>query len=76
MLLAATDVNDAVAVAEKVRLAIANHDFEIERSVTISIGVAQCRATELINSWIMAADALLYQSKSKGKNTVSSRLSY
>ena len=76
VLLAATDVNDAVDVAEKVRLAIANHDFDIERPVTISIGVAQCRATESINSWIMAADALLYQSKSKGKNTVSSRLSY
>ena len=76
VLLAATDITNAVVVAEKVRHSIANHNFGIERDVTISIGVAQCRTTESVNGWIKAADALLYQSKSKGKNTVSSRLSY
>lgn len=76
VLLAATDITNAVVIAEKVRHTIATHDFGIERDVTISIGVAQCRKTELVNGWIKAADALLYQSKSKGKNTVSSRLSY
>lgn len=61
---------DAMAVAEKLRALIANHQFVKGIQLTISIGVAQYRMDESAESWIARADAALYVAKEDGRNKV------
>lgn len=66
---------DATLIAEKTRVLIAGsqvmHDGE-NLSVTASVGVTVAREDDTVESLIKRADDLMYQSKKKGKNCVSS----
>ena len=68
ILLKRTDGKAAVALAEKLRLMVENSDLLPERTVTISLGVAQCRTDDNARSWLKRADRVLYQAKNTGRN--------
>jgi diguanylate cyclase (GGDEF)-like protein len=61
---------------ERVRLAVASLPVEadrrdLERAITISIGIADFRITpdrDPIQSWLQRADAALYRAKARGRN--------
>ena len=71
-------VSDALAVAEKVRLAIAAHPFESAAGplrISASFGVAGCDCGPTaegasVDALIGAADRCLYRSKQAGRNRV------
>lgn len=67
----------ATAIAENLRNTIAGNDFsrttDLTRtrlSVTVSMGVAQCRDNESEDSVFERADVALYQAKENGRNSV------
>lgn len=62
--------DEALAVAEKLRVAVAAHDFGLGRTVTVSIGVAQwCGETDPVDV-VSRADVALYRAKAEGRNGV------
>jgi len=73
-----TQLTDAVAVAEKIRLAIASHAFEIfgvTINVTLSFGVAGYHAVSApddtaVDVLIADAEGCLHRSKEAGRNRV------
>ena len=68
-----TDIEQAAASAERIRKAIEALVVESDGkriSVTISIGITQYRAEELLSSAIARADHALYEGKSAGRNRV------
>ncbi|MCX7219096.1 MAG: diguanylate cyclase, partial [Burkholderiales bacterium] len=67
----------ATAIAENLRLTIANNDFsrttDLARtrlSITVSMGVALCKDKENEDSVFERADVALYQAKENGRNSV------
>lgn len=76
LVLPETDIKEAEAVAEKLRLAIARHSFEHNRQsshITASFGVfAMMPAKEPFtkNEMISFADQAMFQAKKKGRNQV------
>ncbi len=75
LILPGTPLPRAVAVAERLRLAIADTPLELEGgklSVTVSIGVTIFGRNSRLTaeSLIKEADALLYQAKEGGRNRV------
>ena len=70
ILLPQTTVDEALAIAERIRSNVEHTDFS-HRRVTLSIGVASCSA-ELCSSaeLVSAADKALYQAKRLGRNLV------
>ncbi len=68
-----TEIDDAVNVAEKLRLAIANDRIvcrQHEICITISAGVAQYEYGTPVDELIRAADTALYTAKEQGRNRV------
>ena len=68
------DVKQLKDVAEKIRLLIEKSSISVEGKnieVTVSIGVTQARKDDTIDSLMKRADALLYKSKSEGRNRLS-----
>ncbi len=72
ILLLDTDADDARLTAERIREAIARRNRlpESEEALTVSQGVAQCRAGESLDSLIHRADQALYQAKRSGRDRV------
>lgn len=70
VLMPKTDVKNAMAVAEKIRKAIENTEYNIEENVTISIGVSQKEKSEMLDSWYSRTDKALYYAKESGRNCV------
>jgi len=73
-LLPATDVAAAMALAERVRAAVAATPIrhgETALACTLSLGIAQLTGNEPLNEAIARADRGLYQSKAQGRNRVS-----
>jgi len=76
-----TGLADAIAVAEKMRVAIAAHPFDIAGgalSVNSSFGVAgydsiQAQDKASVDSLIACADGCLYRSKETGRNRVTGK---
>lgn len=66
-----TELNSAVALAEKLRVAIAEHSFPFDLKVTMSFGVAEIDAGDSLETIMTRADAALYESKRTGRNKVS-----
>lgn len=64
------DADEAVRLAEKLRVLLAEQPFETVGQVTASFGVAQCRPDDSPQSWIKRADLALYQAKADGRNAV------
>jgi diguanylate cyclase (GGDEF)-like protein len=74
LLLPQTDPRGAAAVAERVREAVARHQFLIEGRrtirITASFGVTAYEARVSAERMLRAADAALYAAKAAGKNAV------
>ena len=70
ILSAQTDLEHAHAQGERLRKIIDAHEFENAGKITISLGVAQFRAGDDIDSLMDRADKALYMAKSAGKNSV------
>ena len=69
----ATRLEGAISLAEKIRFAVASHDFPKIGQLTVSIGVAEFTAGMDFDSWIHCADEALYQAKAEGRNRVLAR---
>ncbi len=71
-----TDKNGALAVAERIRRAIAEHTFEFNNleplHVTVSLGVGEMPPTKTKEELIKMADEALYRAKESGRNKVAS----
>ena len=68
-----SDEDGALEVAERIRRAIAGHDWGRTATglkVTTSFGVAQRHVDELKGAWIDRADRALYSAKDEGRNKV------
>jgi diguanylate cyclase (GGDEF)-like protein/PAS domain S-box-containing protein len=73
-LLPETDVEGALAIAEKIRRGISEQSFPVVERLTVSIGVAIAWAKDANeDDAVRRADAALYQAKHDGRNTVRSR---
>lgn len=71
VLLPDTDVEGALALAERFRAAVERHEWP-DRAVTVSIGVATVRQAsgDTAAALVREADRALYRSKSGGRNRV------
>ncbi len=65
-----TLLNEAVAIAEKLRQAIELHDFEPVDKVTVSFGVTVIRGNDGEKELVSRADEQLYRAKDSGRNRV------
>jgi diguanylate cyclase (GGDEF)-like protein len=73
LMLPETSIDEAIMLAERVRLSIEKIDFsEISEdlALTVSIGVAEFRSGESISQTVARADEALYLAKSSGRNRV------
>jgi len=64
---------DALILAERLRTLVEEHAFSSlpeGEHLTISIGVAECRAGDDIDRWLGRADSACYEAKSTGRNRV------
>lgn len=60
----------AQKLAEQLRIGVEASDLLPERSVTISLGVAELKQGENYDAWLQRADAALYEAKRAGRNRV------
>jgi diguanylate cyclase (GGDEF)-like protein len=65
------DANRAAHLAEQLRTLVQENELVPDRSVTISLGVAELKADETANDWMHRADEALYCAKRAGRNTTS-----
>ena len=65
-----TRVDYALAVAERIRAAVAQHDFVMVSPVTVSIGVTEYRTGETTMALLERVDGALYRAKANGRNRV------
>jgi len=77
VLLPGVPVNEAVTIAERVRVAVSgdtesSNDSLIQIPIKISMGVAEIEAHGTFESLLKAADAALYRAKHAGRNSVAS----
>lgn len=63
-----TDSEGAYNLAEKIRLSIENHEFNLVGHKTISLGVAEIEENISINELIKKADDALFYAKNNGRN--------
>ena len=70
VVLPASTFIDAAALAEKIRNHLEKLSFPFVDGITVSIGVAACRATDTVDEWIKRADMALYKAKISGRNQV------
>jgi diguanylate cyclase (GGDEF)-like protein len=60
----------AQIVAERVQARLAEHDFGLGRAITMSVGIAEHRGGETVDTWISRADEMLYRAKNLGRNRI------
>lgn len=72
VLLANTNIENAIKMAERIRVNIHDHDFGIDQKVTASFGVAYVDENVTIEESIKAADVFMYEAKESGRNRVAS----
>ncbi len=70
VLLPQTTLEAALDVAEKLRLAVAGHQFSHVGTVTASYGVAELAPQENARSLAQRVDEALYRAKDRGRNRV------
>jgi diguanylate cyclase (GGDEF)-like protein len=75
IILPETEIERAIAVAERVRQAIENEIHVLSNprplQITVSIGVVEYLADEKIESFVHRADSAMYVSKRNGRNKIS-----
>jgi len=62
--------DEAVSLAEKLRICIEKHIFEYVQRITCSFGVTSFHKEDDIHSILLRADKALYQAKEAGRNQV------
>lgn len=70
-----TSVDRGVILADKIRIMTDETHYEFEENtipVTVSMGVAQLRRNDTMDSFLAAADEKLYEAKKAGRNCVKS----
>mgnify|MGYP001809684764 CR=1 FL=1 len=67
-----TDLAEALIIAERIRLAVANHTFAAIGNKTSSFGVAALQQSDTEASLVKRADQALYRAKANGRNLVES----
>ena len=72
ILLRGADMDDSLPTAEKIRAQIADRVFADVGPVTVSIGAAELKNGEQLDSWLGRADEALYRAKRSGRNAVRS----
>lgn len=65
-----TTLSTVARLGERLREKIAKADFPVVKSITVSIGVAECGSGETWDDWFKRADTALYRAKSGGRNQV------
>ncbi len=65
-----TTLSTVALLAERLRERIARAAYPVERSITASIGAAECLAGESWEQWFKRADDALYQAKAGGRDQV------
>ena len=70
LLMPQSDMGAASNVAEKLRLAIAEHDFDKVGKLTVSFGVTAFELEDDKNSLLKRVDDALYRAKEHGRNRV------
>lgn len=70
ILLSSQHVASGEVVAERIRSAVAQHDFPTVGQVTASFGVTEYGVTDSQISFVKRADSALYEAKKRGKNRV------
>ncbi|MCU6432800.1 GGDEF domain-containing protein [Undibacterium sp. Jales W-56] len=65
-----TDISTASVLAEELRAKVESSPLCADCPVTVSIGVAKITPSETASSWFQRADAMLYEAKQGGRNTV------
>ncbi|MBN1932590.1 MAG: diguanylate cyclase [Desulfobacterales bacterium] len=77
IILPETSGNEALAVAQRIRVAVESEKFIAESDkrkatrITISVGVTEYCSKEDLSTFVKRADKAMYTSKQKGRNTVS-----
>lgn len=73
VLLPDTKIDDGVVLAERIRVAVENHEFDKISKLTISIGVTWFQGeSDSAEQFVKRADQGLYKSKENGRNNVTS----
>lgn len=70
LLMPQTDMGTARNVAEKLRLAIAGHDFDKIGKLTVSFGVTAFGPKDNLDSLLKRVDVALYRAKGHDRNCV------
>lgn len=70
LLLPGTALNDAAAMAERIREAVIETSFPFISALTVSLGVATLNETDDKDSLLRRADEALYAAKDDGRNRV------
>ena len=65
-----TDLECASDLAEKIRVAVQNHSFDVSGKLTSSFGVALFRSEDTPTSLLLRADKAMYVAKESGRNCV------
>jgi two-component system cell cycle response regulator len=72
LLMPGTDLDNAFAVAERIRRAMSEEYFQVEGersiSVTLSMGISGLKPGDGVDSLMERADRGLYEAKRKGRN--------
>lgn len=63
-----TDIEGAKVLAERIRKAVENHQFDTVGRVTVSLGATQLRQDDSEDNFIKRADDSLYKAKTTGRN--------
>jgi diguanylate cyclase (GGDEF)-like protein len=77
LLLPDTNLQDAVVVCERTRLAVEHYDWKKlgqDLQVTVSVGIGGSLEVKTIEALLSLADSRLYAAKQNGRNLVNSRL--
>ncbi len=70
VLLFNTDTDEALKLAETLRHSFSSQSLLTDRTVTVSIGIAELRNEENWEPWMKRCDEKLYQAKLTGRNLV------
>lgn len=62
--------NDAGQLAERLRVLIEAHNFQLPVPVTVSIGIVEFDPDDDLDAWLKKADDALYRAKGAGRNRV------
>jgi len=65
-----TNIEEAMLVAQKIRISIENFKFQNDLSITCSFGLSQFRTSDTYQTLFKRADTALYEAKNTGKNKV------